>query len=77
MAINLSPDNLYYLEQSANILVNLRKYKDAAQRYETLIDKNPNVIEYYFNAAQMFLMAYMPNNSLEVLTKLENKHIYA
>lgn len=73
MAINLSPDNLYYLEQSANILVNLRKYKDAAQRYETLIDKNPNVIEYYFNAAQMYLMAYMPNNSLEVLTKLENK----
>jgi tetratricopeptide (TPR) repeat protein len=74
MAIKLADSNVYYIEQSANLLVNLRKYKEAAQRYETLISKNPNVMEYYFNAAQMYLMAYMPNKSIEIFTKLENQH---
>jgi len=74
IAIKLSPENVYYLELSANILVKLRKYREAAQRYEILISKNPKILDYYLNAAQMYLIAFMPNNALEIFTKLESQH---
>lgn len=70
-AIELSPKNVWYLEEKALLLKSLRKNAESAAIFIQLIELSPETAEYYDNAAEQLVLASKPLEAIAILDKME------
>lgn len=72
-AIELAPDNLWYKKFLADVYQKIGRYKEAAEVYETLVEKESFQDEYYFKWAYFLVRANEIDKAVKVYDELEKK----
>lgn len=70
-AVDLDPQNSWYLLLYAELLKKHNQSDKAVQIYEKLIKENPNSIEYYYDLANTYLAANNLSDAIKTYDKVE------
>lgn len=73
MAIALDKDNEWYQMFLADVYEKMSKFKPAAQIYEELLKKDPNLEYYYAKWAFYLVKAKLPGEAIKAYDKMEEK----
>ena len=72
-AYGISPKNVWYKLQLADIYKKLRRFDDAAKVSEELVAEHPEVLEYYYELANVYLADNKVENAIDVFNRLEKR----
>ncbi len=72
-AIALNPKNAWYLLQLAGIYQQTFQHENACKIYQTIVEQNPDVIEYYEEWARALLIANKPEEAIKVYDMMEKR----
>ncbi len=70
-AVAIDPSNEWFQLLYVDCLKQNKQSKEVAEVYETLIEKNPTKIEYYYELANSYLMSNKINDALKAYDKIE------
>jgi tetratricopeptide (TPR) repeat protein len=70
-AVAIDPSNEWFQLLYVDCLKQNKQSKEVAEVYETLIEKNPTKIEYYYELANAYLMSNKINDALKAYDKIE------
>ena len=72
-AYRLSPKNVWYKLQLSDIYKKLQRFDDAVKVSEELVAEHPEVLEYYYELANVYLAAKQVENAIGVFNRLEKR----
>jgi predicted Zn-dependent protease len=72
-AYGLSPKNVWYKLQLADIYKKIQRLDDAAKVSEELVNEHPEVLEYYYELVNVYLANHKVENAIEVFNRLEKR----
>jgi len=72
-AVNLQPDNKYFIELYAELLLYLKKNSQAEALLNTLVQKHPDDEDYLYRQAMFFVKGKEYEKALKSLDQLESK----
>lgn len=72
-ALRLSPNNLNYLEQKANIYMGLEDYLKSAEVFEKIVELDTNYTYGLYTLARIYQELKMPTKALEVYEKITDR----
>ena len=72
-AVAIDPSNEWFQLLYVDCLKQNKQSKEVAEVYETLIEKNPTKIEYYYELANAYLMSNKINDALKAYDKIETR----
>jgi tetratricopeptide (TPR) repeat protein len=72
-AIELDPNNVWFLQAKANLAEDLGMFTLASETYAKLIDLNPDRSNYYMSQALMELKNEDPERAIEILNTVEDR----
>lgn len=72
--VHLYPDDLLLRSKYAQLLVTSENYKDAAEQYRLLIERDPNNPQYYIQLAELYVAQKKLNDARLVYQKLIERY---
>lgn len=72
-AYGISPKNVWYKLQLADIYKKLQRFDDATKVSEELVAEHPEVLEYYYELANVYLADNKIENAIDVFNRLEKR----
>ena len=72
-AYRLSPKNVWYKLQLADIYKKIQRLNDAAKVSEELVAEHPEVLEYYYELAKVYLANKKVEEAIDVFDRLEKR----
>lgn len=73
-AHTLDPDNVWYSMLLAQIYQDQQDGKNLTATWESIVKKNPEVLEYYYELSNSYLMANDVHGAIEVLNRVEKRY---